>query len=65
LWIFQGRLNNTNSYGYNAAIILKGIPYETESWGWLLDERYHDKVAIVNAPAIGILTLRWLLKRKI
>lgn len=54
---FLPYVHNTDSYGYNAAIVPKGIPYETESWGWLLDERYHGKVAIVNAPTIGIFDL--------
>lgn len=50
-------VHNADSYGYNSAIIPRGIPYETESWGWLLDERYSGKVAIVNAPTIGIFDL--------
>ncbi len=54
---FLPYVHNTDSYGYNAAIIPEAIPYETESWGWLLDERYHGKVAIVNAPTIGIFDL--------
>ena len=54
---FLPYVHNTDSFGYNAAIIPKGIPYETESWGWLLDDRYKGKVAIVNAPTIGILDL--------
>lgn len=54
---FLPYVHNTDSFGYNAAIIPQGIPYETESWGWLLDKRYHGKVAIVNAPTIGIFDL--------
>ncbi|MGZ0018365.1 ABC transporter substrate-binding protein [Nitrosomonas sp. wSCUT-2] len=54
---FLPYVHNTDSFGYNAAIIPKGIPYETESWGWLLDNRYAGKVAIVNAPTIGIFDL--------
>jgi putative spermidine/putrescine transport system substrate-binding protein len=38
-------------------VIKKGIPYETESWGWLLDPAYKGKVGIVNAPTIGIFDL--------
>lgn len=54
---FLPYVHNTDSFGYNAAVIPKGIPYETESWGWLLDNRYAGKVAIVNAPTIGIFDL--------
>lgn len=54
---FLPYVHNTDSYGYNAAIIPQAIPYETESWGWLLDKRYFGKVAIVNAPTIGIFDL--------
>ena len=38
-------------------MIKKGIPYETESWGWLLDNKNKGKVGIVNAPTIGIFDL--------
>ncbi|MGV8711849.1 MAG: ABC transporter substrate-binding protein [Nitrosomonas sp.] len=51
---FLPYVHNTDSFGYNSAVIPQAIPYQTESWGWLLDERYHGKVAIVNAPTIGI-----------
>ena len=54
---FLPYVHNTDSFGYNAAVIPRGIPYETESWGWLLDNRYAGKVAIVNAPTIGIFDL--------
>ncbi|MCP4914715.1 MAG: extracellular solute-binding protein [Oligoflexia bacterium] len=47
-------VHNVDSFGYNTNIIKKGVPYETESWAWLLDERYKGKVALVNAPTIGI-----------
>jgi len=51
---FLPYVHNADSYGYNSAVIPKGIPYETESWGWLLDERYAGKVALVNEPTIGL-----------
>ena len=51
---FLPYVHNTDSFGYNSAIIPQAVPYQTESWGWLLDERYQGKVAIVNAPTIGI-----------
>jgi len=54
---FMPYVHNADAFGYNTAVIPKGIPYETESWSWLLDERYHGKVAIVNAPTIGIFDL--------
>lgn len=54
---FMPYVHNVDSFGYNSQIIPQGIPYETESWGWLLDERYHGKVAIVNEPTIGIFDL--------
>ncbi|EDY84117.1 hypothetical protein VDG1235_3747 [Verrucomicrobiia bacterium DG1235] len=51
---FLPYVHNTDSIGYNAAVIPRGLPYETESWGWLLDDSYRGKVALVNAPTIGI-----------
>lgn len=47
-------VHNTDSFGYNTEHISSGIPYETESWGWLLNPEYKGKVALVNAPTIGI-----------
>ncbi len=54
---FMPYVHNTDSFGYNSSVIAKGIPYETESWAWLLDKKYHGKVAIVNAPTIGVFDL--------
>ncbi len=51
---FLPYVHNVDSIGYNTAVIPKGIPYETESWGWLFDEKYRGNVALVNAPTIGI-----------
>jgi len=51
---FMPYVHNVDSFGYNSAVIPKGIPYETESWAWLLDEKYHGRVALVNEPTIGI-----------
>lgn len=50
-------VHNVDSFGYNTRVIPRGIPYETESWGWLFDERYRGKVAVVNAPTIGLFDL--------
>lgn len=54
---FLPYVHNADSYGYNSQTIEKGIPYETESWGWLLDKQHHGRVAIVNAPTIGLFDL--------
>jgi putative spermidine/putrescine transport system substrate-binding protein len=54
---FLPYVHNVDSFGYNTNIIPKGKPYETESWGWLLDPRWKGKVGIVNAPTIGIFDL--------
>jgi putative spermidine/putrescine transport system substrate-binding protein len=48
-------VHNVDSFGYNAAFVPRGRPYETESWGWLFDERWKGKVALVNDPAIGVM----------
>lgn len=54
---FLPYVHNVDSFGYNTDHIPEGVPYETESWGWLLDERYAGKVGIVNAPTIGLFDL--------
>jgi putative spermidine/putrescine transport system substrate-binding protein len=51
---FLPYVHNTDSFGYNTNVIEKGIPYETESWGWLLDERWQGKVGLINDPTIGL-----------
>ncbi|MBF0370072.1 MAG: extracellular solute-binding protein [Magnetococcales bacterium] len=51
---FLPYVHNVDSFGYDTRVIPKGKAYETESWGWLLDERWHGKVAVVNEPTIGI-----------
>ena len=51
---FLPYVHNTDSFGYNADEIPRGTAYETESWGWLFDEKYKGKVGLVNAPTIGI-----------
>ena len=47
-------VHNVDSFGYNTNEIAKGVPYTTESWGWLLDKKYSGKVGIVNTPTIGL-----------
>ena len=54
---FLPYVHNVDAFGYNSNVIEKGIPYETESWGWLLDEKYAGKVGIINAPTIGLFDL--------
>lgn len=54
---FVPYVHNVDSFGYNTDKLEKGIPYETESWAWLLDEEHRGKVAIVNSPTIGIFDL--------
>lgn len=54
---FLPYVHNVDSFGYNAGIVPRGKPYETESWAWLLDEKWAGKVAIVNAPTIGLFDL--------
>ncbi len=54
---FLPYVHNVDSFGYNTQEIPLGVPYETESWGWLLDKKYSGKVAIVNAPTIGVFDL--------
>lgn len=51
---FMPYVHNVDSFGYNTNVIDKGIPYETESWGWLMDDQWSGKVALINAPSIGI-----------
>ena len=54
---FMPYVHNVDSFGYNSSVIPAGKPYESESWAWLLDEKYRGKVAIVNEPAIGVFDL--------
>lgn len=54
---FMPYVHNVDSFGYNNRVIPKAIPYETESWSWLLDPKYAGKVGIVNAPSIGLFDL--------
>ena len=45
---FLPYVHNVDSFGYNTNVIPQGVPYETESWGWLLDKKYSGKVGIVK-----------------
>jgi putative spermidine/putrescine transport system substrate-binding protein len=61
---FLPYVHNVDSFGYNTNFITEGIPYQTESWSWLLDERSAGKVGIVNAPTIGIFDLALAVQSK-
>ena len=50
-------VHNVDSFGYNTEFIEQGTPYDSESWAWLLDLSFNGKVAIVNAPTIGLFDL--------
>lgn len=54
---FLPYVHNVDSFGYNTQVIPRGEPYKTESWGWLLNTAYQGKVAVVNAPSIGLFDL--------
>lgn len=54
---FLPYVHNVDSFGYNTDFIKPGIAYKTESWSWLLDDENRGKVAIVNAPTIGLFDL--------
>ncbi|MEM9374278.1 MAG: extracellular solute-binding protein [Planctomycetota bacterium] len=51
---FLPYVHNADSFGYDTRVVPVGRAYEDESWGWLLDERWRGRVAIVNEPTIGI-----------
>lgn len=51
---FLPYVHNVDSFGYNSNVVPEGDPYKTESWGWLLDPQWAGKVALVNAPTIGL-----------
>lgn len=54
-WIsFLPYVHNADSFGYDTRVIPSGEAYRTESWGWLLDERWQGRAALVNDPTIGL-----------
>ena len=61
---FLPYVHNVDSFGYNSKVVPEGEPYLTESWSWLLDEKWKGKVAIVNAPTIGIFDMALALQAK-
>lgn len=46
--------HNVDSFGYDSRTVPEGTPYESESWGWLLDPQWKGRAGMVNAPTIGI-----------
>lgn len=61
---FLPYVHNVDSFGYNTDMVPKGVPYKTESWAWLLDEKWKGKVGVVNAPTIGIFDLALAVEAK-
>lgn len=51
---FLPYVHNADSFGYDTRVVPEGSAYEEESWGWLLDERWRGRVALVNEPTIGL-----------
>lgn len=51
---FLPYVHNVDSFGYDAGVVARGKPYETESWSWLLDRKWSGRVALVNEPTIGL-----------
>ncbi|TPV60649.1 extracellular solute-binding protein [Aestuariibacter sp. GS-14] len=51
---FMPYVHNVDSFGYDTRVIQRAQGYTEESWGWLLDDANRGKVALVNAPTIGI-----------
>lgn len=54
---FLPYVHNVDSFGYDTRVIPMGTAYEEESWGWLLDDRWRGRVAVVNSAVIGIFDL--------
>lgn len=54
---FLPYVHNVDSFGYNTNVVPVGKAYETESWSWLLDEKWKGKTAVINSPTIGIFDL--------
>ncbi|MEO1615463.1 MAG: extracellular solute-binding protein [Planctomycetota bacterium] len=52
---FLPYVHNVDSFGYDRRLVHYGE--EPESWSWLLDPRWSGRVAVVNAPTIGLFDL--------
>lgn len=61
---FLPYVHNVDSFGYHAGVVPRGEPYQTESWAWLLDEQWSGRVAVVNAPTIGLFDLALAIQAK-
>lgn len=51
---FLPYVHNVDAFGYDTRAIPRGRAYETESWGMLFDDAHRGRVALVNAPTIGL-----------
>ncbi|MBF0625303.1 MAG: extracellular solute-binding protein [Magnetococcales bacterium] len=51
---FLPYVHNVDSFGYDTRTVPQGVAYETESWGWLLDDSWRGRVALINNPTIGL-----------
>ena len=51
---FLPYVHNVDAFGYDTRVVPEGRAYETESWAWLLDERWAGRVGLVNDPTIGL-----------
>ena len=54
---FLPYVHNVDSFGYDTRVVPVGEAYTEESWGWLLDERWRGRVAVINEPTIGLFDL--------
>ena len=48
-------IHGTDSLGYLRAIRSQFRPGESDSWGWLLDDRWRGKVAMLRDPTLGMI----------
>ncbi len=55
---FLPYVHNTDSYGYNSAIIPKGVPYETESWRWWWGLRRAPRCSCAASTCASCTTVR-------
>jgi putative spermidine/putrescine transport system substrate-binding protein len=51
---FLPYVHNVDSFGYDTRYVPQGEAYQSESWGWLLDDQWRGRVGLVNEPTIGI-----------
>lgn len=61
---FLPYVHNADSFGYNADRLSVAHAGQDESWSWLLSDAHKGKIAIVNAPTIGIFDLALAVKAR-